>query len=41
MLNSLFISDKVVQQMSKAAHNAAHADATNLVSSACIDVAKL
>jgi UDP-N-acetylglucosamine--N-acetylmuramyl-(pentapeptide) pyrophosphoryl-undecaprenol N-acetylglucosamine transferase len=39
MLNSLFISDKVLQQMSKAAHNAAHADATNLVASACIEVA--
>ncbi|PCI60905.1 MAG: undecaprenyldiphospho-muramoylpentapeptide beta-N-acetylglucosaminyltransferase [Gammaproteobacteria bacterium] len=28
MLNSLFISDTVLQKMSKAAHNAAHADAT-------------
>jgi len=28
MLNSLFISDAVLQTMSKAAHNAAHVDAT-------------
>ncbi|WP_085298364.1 undecaprenyldiphospho-muramoylpentapeptide beta-N-acetylglucosaminyltransferase [Cognaticolwellia mytili] len=41
MLNSLFISDKVVQQMSKAAHNAAHAEATNHVAQACIEVAQL
>ncbi len=41
MLNSLFISDKVVQQMSKAAHNAAHADATNHVAQACIEAAEL
>lgn len=41
MLNSLFISDKVVQQMSKAAHNAAHADATNHVAQTCIEVAQL
>jgi UDP-N-acetylglucosamine--N-acetylmuramyl-(pentapeptide) pyrophosphoryl-undecaprenol N-acetylglucosamine transferase len=41
MLNSLFISDKVVQQMSKAAHNAAHADATQHVAQACIEVAQL
>jgi UDP-N-acetylglucosamine--N-acetylmuramyl-(pentapeptide) pyrophosphoryl-undecaprenol N-acetylglucosamine transferase len=40
MLNSLFISDKVVQQMSKAAHNAAHADATTNVAKACIEVAQ-
>ena len=40
MLNSLFISDKVVQQMSKAAHNAAHADATKRVANACIEVAQ-
>ena len=40
MLNSLFISDKVVQQMSKAAHNAAHADATKRVASVCIEVAQ-
>ena len=41
MLNSLFISDKVVQQMSKAAHNAAHADATSYVAQTCIEVAQL
>ena len=41
MLNSLFISDKVVQQMSKAAHNAAHADATSHVAQTCIEVAQL
>ena len=40
MLNSLFISDKVVQQMSKAAHNAAHADATKRVANVCIEVAQ-
>lgn len=40
-LNSLFISDKVVQQMSKAAHNAAHADATKHVAQTCIEVADL
>lgn len=39
-LNSLFISDKVVQQMSKAAHNAAHADATINVAKVCIEVAQ-
>jgi len=39
-LNSLFISDKVVQQMSKAAHNAAHADATIHVAQTCIEVAE-
>ncbi len=31
MLNSLFSSDSVLQQMSKAAHDAAHADATSQV----------
>ena len=41
MLNSLFISDKVVQQMSKAAHNAAHADATKQVAQSCVEVAEL
>lgn len=35
MLNSLFISDSVVRSMSKAAHDAAHADATKLVAQAC------
>jgi len=40
MLNSLFISDKVVQQMSKAAHNAAHADATKRVAAVCIEAAQ-
>mgnify|MGYP000200146840 CR=1 FL=1 len=34
-LNSLFISDKVVQSMSKAAKDAAHAEATNTVASIC------
>jgi len=38
MLNSLFISDKVVQSMSKAAHDAAHADATIRVAETCIGV---
>ena len=40
-LNSLFISDSVVQQMSKAAQNAAHADATIHVAQSCIEAAKL
>jgi len=35
MLNSLFISDSVVQSMSKAAHDAAHADATIKVANTC------
>jgi len=35
MLNSLFISDSVVQSMSKAAHDAAHADATIKVAKTC------
>ena len=35
MLNSLFISDKVVQSMAKAAHDAAHADATSRVAKIC------
>jgi len=35
LLNSLFISDSVVHSMSKAALDAAHADATALVASAC------
>lgn len=38
MLNSLFISDKVVQSMSKAAHDAAHADATIRVAQTCVGV---
>lgn len=40
MLNSLFISDKVVQQMSKAAHNAAHADATKNVAKICVEASQ-
>lgn len=35
MLNSLFISDKVIESMSKAAHDAAHADATIKVADIC------
>lgn len=35
MLNSLFISDAVIQSMSKAAKDAAHADATMKVANAC------
>jgi UDP-N-acetylglucosamine--N-acetylmuramyl-(pentapeptide) pyrophosphoryl-undecaprenol N-acetylglucosamine transferase len=35
MLNSLFISDNVVQSMAKAAHDAAHADATTRVAKIC------
>lgn len=35
MLNSLFISDKVVATMAKAAHDAAHADATDKVADIC------
>ena len=40
MINSLFISDKVVQSMSKAAHDAAHADATRQVAKACMELAQ-
>ena len=40
MLNSLFISDKVIQSMSKAAHDAAHADATSKVAQICQEVMK-
>ena len=40
MLNSLFISDKVVQSMSKAAHDAAHADATIRVAQTCAGVVR-
>jgi len=36
MLNSLFVSDSVVQSMVKAAHNAAHADATIRVAGTCV-----
>jgi UDP-N-acetylglucosamine--N-acetylmuramyl-(pentapeptide) pyrophosphoryl-undecaprenol N-acetylglucosamine transferase len=35
MLNSLFISDSVVQSMVKASHDAAHADATKRVANIC------
>lgn len=38
MLNSLFSSDSVVRTMSKAAHDAAHADATNRVAQTCADL---
>lgn len=37
-LNSLFISDKVVQSMSKAAHDAAHQDATTIVAKTCVEL---
>jgi len=37
-LNSLFISDKVVQSMSKAAQDAAHADATIHVAKTCMEL---
>ncbi len=40
MLNSLFVSDKVIQSMSKAAHDAAHADATARVAQACMELVK-
>ena len=40
MLNSLFVSDKVIQSMSKAAHDAAHADATMKVAQICQSVVK-
>ncbi len=40
MLNTLFISDTVVQKMAKAAHDAAHADATANVAGICIELAK-
>lgn len=39
MLNSLFISDAVVQTMAKAAQDAAHADATDKVAEICIGLA--
>jgi UDP-N-acetylglucosamine--N-acetylmuramyl-(pentapeptide) pyrophosphoryl-undecaprenol N-acetylglucosamine transferase len=38
MLNSLFVSDSVVQSMVKAAHDAAHADATNRVADTCAEL---
>jgi UDP-N-acetylglucosamine--N-acetylmuramyl-(pentapeptide) pyrophosphoryl-undecaprenol N-acetylglucosamine transferase len=38
MLNSLFISDSVVQSMVKSAHDAAHADATNRVADTCAEL---
>lgn len=40
MLNSFFISDKVIQAMSKAAHDAAHADATIKVAQICKEFAR-
>lgn len=40
MLNSLFSTDKVIQSMSKAAHDAAHADATSKVADICLSVIK-
>jgi UDP-N-acetylglucosamine--N-acetylmuramyl-(pentapeptide) pyrophosphoryl-undecaprenol N-acetylglucosamine transferase len=39
-LNSIFSSDKAVQSMSKAAHNAAYKDATEQVANACIGQVK-
>ncbi|WP_440874796.1 undecaprenyldiphospho-muramoylpentapeptide beta-N-acetylglucosaminyltransferase [Thalassotalea sp. PLHSN55] len=39
MLNSFFVSDKVIQNMAKAAHDAAHADATIKVAKTCIELA--
>lgn len=41
LLNSLFISDKVVQHMAKAAQNAAHIDATQDVANYCVEAARL
>ncbi|MDO6444679.1 undecaprenyldiphospho-muramoylpentapeptide beta-N-acetylglucosaminyltransferase [Colwellia sp. 1_MG-2023] len=40
MLNSIFVSDSVVKSMSKAAHDAAHADATIRVAQTCIELVK-
>ncbi len=40
MLNSFFVSDKVIQAMSKAANDAAHADATMKVALRCQELAK-
>ncbi|WP_448565668.1 undecaprenyldiphospho-muramoylpentapeptide beta-N-acetylglucosaminyltransferase [Thalassotalea ganghwensis] len=39
-LNSLFISDSVLQSMSRAAHNAAHVDATATVAQVCKNLCK-
>jgi UDP-N-acetylglucosamine--N-acetylmuramyl-(pentapeptide) pyrophosphoryl-undecaprenol N-acetylglucosamine transferase len=39
LLNSLFISDTVVQKMAKSAHDAAHADATTNVADICAKLA--
>ena len=39
LLNSLFISDTVIQKMAKAAHDAAHADATTNVANICAELA--
>lgn len=36
MLNSIFVSDKMVKTMSKAAHEAAYIDATEQVANACL-----
>jgi UDP-N-acetylglucosamine--N-acetylmuramyl-(pentapeptide) pyrophosphoryl-undecaprenol N-acetylglucosamine transferase len=41
MLTSLFISDSVVQSMVKAAHDAAHADATHRVANTCAGLVQL
>lgn len=38
MLNSIFVSDSVVKSMSKAAHDASHADATIRVAQTCIEL---
>lgn len=40
MLNSIFVSDSVVKSMSKAAHDAAHADATIRVAQMCVGLVK-
>ncbi len=40
MLNSIFVSDSVVKSMSKAAHDAAHADATIRVAQTCVELVK-
>lgn len=40
MLNSLFISDSVIQSMAKAAHDAAHANATKDVANVCQELVK-
>lgn len=38
MLNTLFISDTVVQKMAKEAHDAAHADATDNLAAICVEL---